>query len=64
METAREELTFKDHRISELELALRKEKEHAAALESETQVSPGLCWHGNRDKHDISNEHQTVICKL
>ena len=60
VETAREELTFKDHRISELELAVRKEKEHAAALENETQVSPDVCWHGNKEKHDTSKDHWTI----
>ena len=37
METLREELTFKDHRISELEEALKKEKEAVSAHEVEVQ---------------------------
>ena len=41
-ETVREELTFKDHRISELESALCREKEMAAGLESETHVMCSL----------------------
>ena len=38
VETVREELTFKDHRISELESALRREKEIEAGLENEIHV--------------------------
>ena len=38
VETGREELTFKEHRISEVEQALRREKEHVASLTVETQV--------------------------
>ena len=40
VETSREELTFKDHRISELEQALRGEKEHSASLTTDVQVGP------------------------
>ena len=38
METIREEVTFKDHRISELEQAVLKEKEHVTKMEGEVQV--------------------------
>ena len=39
-ETLREELTFKDHQISELEQAVLREKERASSLEGELQVGP------------------------
>jgi len=41
VETIREEVTFKDHRISELEQAVLKEKEHVTKMEGEVQV--GVC---------------------
>ncbi len=37
METIREELTFKDHRMSELVETVSKEKEQGATLEKEVQ---------------------------
>ncbi len=37
METIREELTFKDHRMSELAEAVSKEKEQSVTLEKEVQ---------------------------
>ena len=37
METLREELTFKDHRISELGEAVEREREQGAGLEKEVQ---------------------------
>ncbi len=37
METLREELTFKDHHVSELSSAVGREKEQWAALEKEVQ---------------------------
>ena len=38
VETVREEVTFKDHRICEMEQAVLKEKERVTALEGEVQV--------------------------
>jgi len=38
VETVREEVTFKDHRICEMEQAVLKEKERFTALEGEVQV--------------------------
>ena len=38
VETGREELTFKSHRINDLEQALRQEKEHSTSLTTEMQV--------------------------
>ena len=40
----REEVTFKDHRISELEQAVLKEKEHVTKMEGEVQVCVCVCW--------------------
>jgi chromosome segregation ATPase len=37
VETGREELTFKSHRINDLEQALRQEKEHSTSLTAEMQ---------------------------
>ena len=53
VETGREELTFKSHRISDLEQALRREKEHSTSLTADMQVcitcthatSAALCYH-------------------
>ena len=38
VETGREELTFKSHRINDVEQALRQEKEHSTSLTAEMQV--------------------------
>ena len=38
VETGREELTFKTQCISDLEAALRREKEHSSSLTAEMQV--------------------------
>ena len=42
----REEVTFKDHRISELEQAVLKEKEHVTKIEGEVQVCVCVCREG------------------
>ena len=44
VETVREEVTFKDHRMCEVEQAVLKEKERVATLEGEVQVC--VCWEG------------------
>ena len=46
METIREEVTFKDHRINELEQAVLKEKEHVTKMEGEVQVGVCACEEG------------------
>ena len=43
VETGREELTFKSHRINDLEQALRREKEHTTSLTAEMQVHTTYC---------------------
>ena len=44
----REEVTFKDHRISELEQAVLKEKEHVTKMEGEVQVCVCVLGKGGR----------------